>query len=186
MSGGEVFPVPVWGMCGRCRGREAQRRADLRRRTCQDCGTVFQTPAPARSFGDGMCLACDERLERGRRVALSLVERSCRRCLGQLFPLTVWAAMSEREKAVADWHCATCEREIEQERVQAQRRADRARWTTSGRPSRGRGKSSRIRTPTRSWTRLSGQTRLTSEICLCERTETITRSSASSQIKITA
>jgi hypothetical protein len=28
--------------------------------------------------------------------------------------------------------------------------------------------------------------RLTSEICLCERTETITRSSASSQIKITA
>lgn len=28
--------------------------------------------------------------------------------------------------------------------------------------------------------------RLTSEICLCERTETITRSSASSQIEITA
>jgi hypothetical protein len=33
---------------------------------------------------------------------------------------------------------------------------------------------------------IRADTRLTSEICLCERTETITRSSASSQIKITA
>ncbi|AEM88764.1 hypothetical protein [Streptomyces violaceusniger] len=129
---GEVFPVPVWEMCGRCRDRETRRRADLRRRTCQDCGTVFQTPAPARSYGDEMCLACEERIERGRRMALSLVERSCRRCLVQLFPPTVWAAMSEREQAIADWHCAPCEREIEQERLEAQRRADRARWGDLG------------------------------------------------------
>lgn len=147
----EVFPVPVWGMCGVCRDREARGRADLRRRTCRDCGTVL-TPAPARSYGDGMCLACDERLERGRRVALSLVERSCRRCLVQLFPLTVWAAMSEREQAMADWHCSPCEQEIEQEHVEAQQRADRAGGTTSGPPSRGLRRSSPTRTPTRSWT----------------------------------
>ncbi|MGJ5899219.1 exonuclease domain-containing protein [Streptomyces niveiscabiei] len=129
---GEVFPVPVWGLCGVCEDREARRRADLRRRTCQDCGTVFRTPAPARSWGDGMCLACEERLERGRRVALSLVERSCRRCLVQLFPRAVWAAMSGREQAMADWHCAACDQEIERERVEAQRRADRARWGDLG------------------------------------------------------
>ncbi|MFM9681638.1 3'-5' exonuclease [Streptomyces brasiliscabiei] len=129
---GEVFPVPVWGLCGVCEDRAARRRADLRSRTCQDCGTVFRTPAPARSYGDGMCLACDERLERGRRVALSLVERSCRRCLVQLYPLAVWAAMSEREQAMADWHCASCDQEIEQERAEGQRRADRARWDDLG------------------------------------------------------
>lgn len=129
---GEVFPVPVWGMCGVCDDRAARRRADLRRRTCQDCGTVFQTPTPARSWGDGMCLACDERLERGRRVARSLMERSCRRCLMQLYPLTVWTAMSEREQAMADWHCTPCDQEIEQERAEGQRRADRARWDDLG------------------------------------------------------
>jgi DNA polymerase III epsilon subunit-like protein len=84
------------------------------------------------SYGDRMCLACDERLARGRRVALSLVERSCRRCLVQLFPLTVWAAMSEHEQAMADWHCASCEQEMEQERAEAQRQADRARWGDLG------------------------------------------------------
>ncbi|MGW0647319.1 exonuclease domain-containing protein [Streptomyces umbrinus] len=128
----EVFPVPVWGMCGVCRDREARRQADLRRRTCQDCGTVFRIPAPTSSYGAGMCLACDERLERGRRVAGPLVKRSCRRCLVQLFPLTVWAAMNDREQAMADWHCTPCDREIEQERAEAQRRADRARWDDLG------------------------------------------------------
>ncbi|MCF2132222.1 hypothetical protein L1I79_38290, partial [Strepomyces sp. STD 3.1] len=149
---GEMFPVPVWGMCGVCQDREARRRADLRRRTCQDCGTVFCTPTPARSYGDGMCLACDERLERGRRVARSLMERSCRRCLVQLYPLTAWAAMSEREQAMADWHCARCEREIEQERVQAQRRADRARWNDLGPAIAWAQKILANRTATRSWT----------------------------------
>ncbi|WP_435607074.1 3'-5' exonuclease [Streptomyces ardesiacus] len=129
---GEVFPVPVWGMCGVCEDRAARRRADLRRRTCQDCGTVFRTPTPSRSYGDGMCLACDERLERGRRIARSLAERACRRCLVQLYPPTVWAAMSERERAMADWHCTACDREIERERVEAERRADRARWDDLG------------------------------------------------------
>ncbi|WP_318199193.1 hypothetical protein [Streptomyces sp. SCL15-4] len=129
---GGVFPVPVWGMCGVCEDRAVRRRADLRRRTCQDCGTVFQTPTLARSWGDGMCLACDERLERGRRLTRSLAERSRRRCLVQLYPLTVWAAMSEREQAMADWHCPACDREIEQGRAQARRRADRARWDDLG------------------------------------------------------
>ncbi|ANP52237.1 hypothetical protein J2Z21_008679 [Streptomyces griseochromogenes] len=94
---GEVFPRLVSGMCGRRVDRQARRRADPRRRTRQDCGTVFQTPAPARSFSDGMCLACDERIERGRRVTLFPMERSCQRCLMQLFPLTVWASTSEHE-----------------------------------------------------------------------------------------
>ncbi|WP_460074164.1 3'-5' exonuclease [Streptomyces sp. YKOK-I1] len=129
---GEAFEVPVWGMCGVCRDREDRRLADLHRRTCQDCGTVFQTPAPARSWGNGMCLACEERRERGRRVALSLVERSCRRCLVQLYPLTVWAGMSEREQTMADWHCTPCDQEIEQERIEAQQLADRARWDDLG------------------------------------------------------
>ncbi|MFF7987707.1 hypothetical protein ACFZDK_53205 [Streptomyces sp. NPDC007901] len=129
---GELFPVPVWGKCGVCEDREARRRADLRSRTCQDCGTVFRTPTPVRRYGDGMCLACDERLEHGRRVTQSLVTRSCRRCLVQLFPLTAWAAMIEREQAAADWHCAACDHAIEQERVEAQRRADRARWDDLG------------------------------------------------------
>ncbi|MEV4342201.1 3'-5' exonuclease [Streptomyces sp. NPDC049590] len=50
----------------------------------------------------------------------------------QLYPLTVWAAMSEREQAMADWHCPACDREIERERAQAQRQADRARWDDLG------------------------------------------------------
>ncbi|MFF8919026.1 3'-5' exonuclease [Streptomyces sp. NPDC015032] len=129
---GERFPIPVWGTCGRCQDREAQRRADLRRRTCQDCGTVFNTPAPAHGWRGTLCLACDERIERGRRVALSLVERSCRRCLVQMVPLTAWAAMSEHEQAMADWHCTPCEREISQERAEAQRRADQDRWDDLG------------------------------------------------------
>ncbi|MBL1120581.1 3'-5' exonuclease [Streptomyces sp. 110] len=79
-----------------------------------------------------MCLARDERIERGRRMTRSLVERSCRRCLVQLFPLTVWTAMSEREQAMTDWHCAPREREIEHKHVEAQRRADRARWGDLG------------------------------------------------------
>ncbi|MFD7136140.1 3'-5' exonuclease [Streptomyces sp. NPDC059894] len=66
-----------------------------------------------------MCLACDERRERARRVARSLVERSCRRCLVQLYPLMVWAAMSEPEQAMADWHCTPCDQETERERGDA-------------------------------------------------------------------
>ncbi|MFF3503194.1 hypothetical protein [Streptomyces sp. NPDC003247] len=79
-----------------------------------------------------MCLACDERRERGHRVARSSAERSCRRCLVPLYPLTVWAAMSEREQAMADWHCTPYDQEIEHERAEAQRRADRARWDDLG------------------------------------------------------
>lgn len=56
-------------------------------------------------------------------MALSLVERSCRRCLVQMFPLTVPTAMSQHGEAMAAWHCTPCEREIEQERAEAQRRA---------------------------------------------------------------
>lgn len=132
MACGEVFRSPVWGMCRPCRDRQEQQAADLRRRTCQVCGTVFQSPAPARGAGGGLCLACDERIERGRKVALSLVDRSCRRCLVQLVPLAVWAAMGERERALADWHCGPCEEEIERERAEAQRQTDRERWDDLG------------------------------------------------------
>lgn len=81
MACGEVFGSPVWGMCRPCRHLQEQQAADLRRRTCQVCGTVFRSPAPISGAGGGLCLACDERIERGREVARSLVDRSCRRCL---------------------------------------------------------------------------------------------------------
>ncbi|MET9294851.1 3'-5' exonuclease [Streptomyces sp. NPDC003077] len=129
---GEVFSCPVWGTCRPCRDRQQRQAAKLRRRTCQVCGTVFRRPAPLRGFSGGLCLACDERLERGRKVARSLVDHSCRRCLVQLVPLAVWAAMGERERAMADWHCTPCWEEIDQERAEAQRQADRERWNDLG------------------------------------------------------
>lgn len=129
---GEVFRAPVWGMCRLCRDRQEQQAADLRRRTCQVCGTVFRNPAPLGGFSGGLCLACDERVERGRKVARSLVDRSCRRCLVQLVPLAVWAAMGERERVLADWHCGPCRDELEGERAEAQRQVDRERWDDLG------------------------------------------------------
>lgn len=95
-------------------------------------GVRHRLPEPGATGRLQRCLACDERIERGRRVAHSLVDRSCRRCLVQLVPLAVWAGMDERERALADWHCGPCEQEIEQERVEAQRQADRDRWDDLG------------------------------------------------------
>jgi hypothetical protein len=129
---GEVFPCPVWGMCRPCKHRQEQQAIALRRRTCQVCGTVFQNPAPLGGYSGGLCLACDERIERGRKVARSLVDRSCRRCLVQLVPRAVWASMSELERARADWHCGPCQEELERERAEAQRQADRDRWDDLG------------------------------------------------------
>ncbi|MHB6912838.1 3'-5' exonuclease [Streptomyces sp. DB-54] len=129
---GEVFRSPVWGMCRSCKDRQEQRAANLRRRTCQVCGTVFQNPAPLGGSSGGLCLACDERIERSRKVALSLFDRSCRRCLVQLVPLAVWASMGERERALADRDCGPCQQELERERAQAQQQADRDRWDDLG------------------------------------------------------
>lgn len=127
-----VFERPVWGACRPCRDRQRQRAADLLRRTCRECGTLFRTPTPTQGVRGGLCLACEERLDRGRAVARSLTERSCRRCLVQLVPLATWARMREDERVLADWHCAPCEREIERERAEAVRQADRDRWEDLG------------------------------------------------------
>ena len=129
---GEVFPRPVYGMCDPCRTREVRRQRDLHQRTCHDCGTVFNTPAPVQSWQGGQCLACQERIERGRKVARSLSDRSCRRCLVQLVPLARWAGMSEQQRVRADWHCGPCDQEIAHERLEAQRQADRDRWDDLG------------------------------------------------------
>ncbi|MFI1205584.1 exonuclease domain-containing protein [Streptomyces sp. NPDC020883] len=129
---GEIFRTPVWGMCGRCEHRESQRRADLARRTCHDCGTVFNQQAPVQGWQGALCLACDQRIEQGRGVALSLTNRACRRCLVQLVPLAVWAEMDERERVLADWHCGPCQEEIDRERAEVQRQADRERWDDLG------------------------------------------------------
>jgi hypothetical protein len=124
-----VFEAPVrGGTCGPCAAAETA----AARRRCRVCATQFRGLAPAQDGQGGLCLACEERLEHGRRVAWLLEERACRRCTVQLVPAAVWASMDIAARVAFPQHCAGCRSEIDAERAEERRAFDQARWHDLG------------------------------------------------------